>query len=312
MSTTTYDDGGRRAASTIVETETETTRRTREPSIERISWQGIIAGVVVAAAVQILLSLLGAGVGLGLVDPAAGDTPGASSFGIGAGVWWTASNLVALFAGGYVAAWLAGITLRFDGMLHGLVTWGITLLLTVYLLGSAIGSVVGGAGSLLGSAASAGGEGLKSAASAAGVSPDMLQEQARSYLQPTGQDPASMSAEDAQKAIAAAMPGLAAGGERQAQSRERIVAIMAAQLKVSHDEAAKRFDDAQARLTQAKDQAKQTAVVAADRTAGATSKGSFLAFAALLLGAIAAAFGGSLATQRAGFRRTERSARVAA
>src|SRR3954451_2202300 len=307
MSTATYGDGGR-AASTVVETETE---REREPSIRRISWQGIIAGVVVAAAVQILLSLLGAGVGLGLVDPAAGATPGASSFGIGAGVWWTVSNLIALFAGGYVAAWLAGITLRFDGMLHGIVTWGITLLLTVYLLGSAIGSVVGGAGSLLGSAASAGGEGLKSAASAAGVSPDMVQEQARSYLQPTGQDPASMSAEDAQKAIVSAMPGLAAGGERQAQSRERIVAIMAAQLKVSHDEAAKRFDDAQARLTRTKDEAVQTAKVAADRTAGATSKGSFLAFAALLLGAIAAAFGAASATQRAGFRRTERFARPA-
>jgi hypothetical protein len=307
MSTATYGDGGR-AASTVVETETE---RDREPSIGRISWQGILAGVVVAAAVQILLSLLGAGVGLGLVDTTAGGTPGAGSFGMGAGVWWTVSNLIALFAGGYVAAWLAGITLRFDGMLHGLVTWGITLLLTTYLLGSAIGGIVGGAGSVIGSAASAGGEGLKTAASAAGVSPDVVQEQARAYLQPTDQDPASMSPEDAQKAIAAAVPGLAAGGDRQAQSRERIVTIMAAQLKVSHDEAAERFDDAQARLTRAKDEAVRTAKVAADRTAGATSKGSFLAFAALLLGAIAAAVGGSIATQRVGFRRTERFARSA-
>src|SRR4051812_23804950 len=191
MSTTTYDDGGRRAASTVIET--ETTRRTREPSIERISWQGIIAGVVVAAAVQVLLSLLGAGVGLGLVDPVAGDTPGASSFGIGAGVWWTASNLVALFAGGYVAAWLAGITSRFDGMLHGLVTWGITLLLTVYLLGSAIGSVVGGAGSLLGSAASAGGEGLKSAAPPPPAPPHIPPAPAPRYPPPPRPAPASLT-----------------------------------------------------------------------------------------------------------------------
>ena len=54
----------------------------------------------------------------------------AGSFGIGAGLWWLVSNLLALVAGGYVAAWLAGNTLRFDGVLHGVVTWGITLLLT--------------------------------------------------------------------------------------------------------------------------------------------------------------------------------------
>ena len=42
----------------------------------------------------------------------------------------------------------------------------------------------------------------------------------------------------------------------------------------------------------------QTAKVAADATAGAASKAAFLAFVALVLGAAAAAFGGSLAVQR--------------
>ena len=43
---------------------------------------------------------------------------------MGAGIWWVVSSCIALVAGGYVAAWLAGIELRFDGMLHGLVAWG--------------------------------------------------------------------------------------------------------------------------------------------------------------------------------------------
>ena len=73
-----------------------------------ISWSAIFAGVVVAVAVQLVLSMLGVGVGLGLVEPTAGDTPGAGSFGIGAGLWWLISNLLALTAGGYVAGgWLA-------------------------------------------------------------------------------------------------------------------------------------------------------------------------------------------------------------
>src|SRR5205823_2747697 len=92
--------------------------------------------------------------------------------------------------------------------------WGITLLLTTYLLGSAIGGIVGGAGSVIGSAASAGGEGLKTAASSVGVSPDAIRDQAQAYLQPTDQDPASMSPEDAQKAIAAAVASPARRGRR--------------------------------------------------------------------------------------------------
>ena len=129
MASTTYSESSGAVSS-------RTVAEPQSPAVQRISWSAIFASVVVAVAVQLLLSMLGVGIGLGLVEPMAGDTPGAGSFGIGAGLWWLVSNLLALVAGGYVAAWLAGNTLRFDGMLHGLVTWGITLLLTFYLLGS--------------------------------------------------------------------------------------------------------------------------------------------------------------------------------
>jgi hypothetical protein len=73
---------------------------------------------------------------------------------------------------------------------------------------------------------------------------------------------------------------------------------MAAQMKISHDEAAKRFDDAQAKLKRTKDQAVQTAKNAADASAAGASKASFVAFGVLLLGGVAASLGGSLAVQR--------------
>ena len=268
----------------------------------RISWQAIFAGVIVAVSVQILLSLLGAGVGLGMVHTTVSGTPDAGSFGIGAGLWWLISNLIALAAGGYVSAWLAGVSLRFDGMLHGFVTWGISMLLTIYLLSSAVGGLLGGALSVTGSTLSAAGDSVKSAApsvaQAAGLSPDVIQQQVQSYLAPTNPDPATMNAQDAQKAIASELATYTMGGADAPAAKARIIAIMAAQMHVSQADATKKFDDTQVKLTAAKDQAIQKAKTAADASAGAASTGSFLAFGTLLLGAIAAAFGGSSAVQR--------------
>ena len=123
----------------------------------RISWAAIVAGVILVIAMQLLLSMLGLGIGLGLVSPNTSGTPDASSFGIGAGLWWLVSSLAAVAIGGYVASWLGGLTNRFDGVLHGLVTWGIATLLTFYLLTSAVGGLIGGAFSVVGSGLSAAG-----------------------------------------------------------------------------------------------------------------------------------------------------------
>jgi hypothetical protein len=141
----------------------------------------------------------------------------------------------------------------------------------------------------------------KPLAQAAGVSPDMIQQQAQAYLQPTNPDPATMSPQDAQKAIAVHLTTYAGGGTDAATAKERIVNIMAAQTRISHDEAAKKFDDARAKLRQTRDravQAVQSAKDAADASASAAAKASFGAFIVVLLGGLAAAFGGSMAVQR--------------
>ena len=296
MSASTYDP--RAAVSATVDAIAPLGTHTHR----RISWAAIFGGVILVVAIQLLLSLLGAGIGLDTVNTNAGSTPAASSLGMGAGIWWVVSSCIALAAGGYVAAWLAGIEIRIDGVLHGLVTWGIATLLTFWLLTSAIGGIIGGGFSALSSVASAAGSGVSEAAKpiaqAAGVSPDMMQQQAQSFLQPTNTDPATMSPQDAQKDIATNLTTYASGGPDAAAAKERIVSIMAAQMKISHDEAAKKFDDAQAKLKRTRDQAVQTAKDAADASAAAASKASFAAFGVLLLGAIAAALGGSLAVQR--------------
>jgi hypothetical protein len=269
---------------------------------QRISWAAIFGGVILVVTVQLLLSMLGAGIGLGSVNTNGGTTPEASSFGMAAGIWWVVSSIIALAFGGYVSAWLAGIEIRWDGILHGLITWGIATLLTIYLLTSALGSLIGGGFSALGSAASVAGNGVKEAAQplaqATGVSPDMLQQQAQAYLQPANPDPATMSPQDAQKEVVTNLATYAKGGADAPAAKERVINIMAAQQHVSRDDAAKRFDETQVKVQQARDQAIRTAKNAADASAAAASKTSFAAFGNLLLGAIAAAVGGSLAAQR--------------
>ena len=298
MSANTMNDPAYRGSTTI-----ETTTRLDGSHIHRrISWAAIFGGVILVLAVQLLLGMLGAGIGLGTVDTNGGSTPDGSTFGISAALWWIISSVIALGFGGYVSAWMAGIEIRWDGVLHGLVTWGIATLLTIYLLTSAVGGVIGGGFSALGSAASAAGNGMKDAAQpvaqAAGLSPDMVQQQAQAYLQSPNPDPATLSPQDAQKQVATNLATYAKGGSDAPAAKERIINIMAAQQHISHDDAAKQFQDTQAKLQQTKDQAAQTAKNAADATASAASKTSFAVFGNLLIGAIVAAIGGSLAVQR--------------
>ncbi len=261
----------------------------------RISWPALFAAVFVAIAVELMLSILGVGVGLGFVSPQAGATPHVSSLGIGAGVWWFVSTLIAFGIGGFVAAWLAGITSRFDGLLHGVVTWAIATLVVVYLLTTALGGLLGGAFSVVGSGLSGAGASVKTAvpqvAQAAGVTPE-------AYLQPTDPNPATMNSQQAQKAIATELPTYVAGGSGAAAAKARIIAIMAAQMKVSQADATKRFDQLQARASQTKNSAIQKTETAATASAGDASTGSYLIFGVLLLDLIAAAIGGSLAVQR--------------
>jgi hypothetical protein len=109
--------GGLTSGSAVVDTTSTLTGGAH--THPRVSWAAIFGGVIVVVGFQLLFSVLGAGIGLGTLDTNAGSTPAASSLGIGAGIWWVVSSCLALFAGSYVTAWLAGIETRFDGVLHG-------------------------------------------------------------------------------------------------------------------------------------------------------------------------------------------------
>lgn len=268
----------------------------------RLSWGAIFAGVVIAVAVQLVLGILGAGIGLTMVDPVQGTTPGAAGFGIGAGIFWLITTVLALGAGGYAAARVAGVHERFDAMVHGLVVWGVTLILTLYLLTSAVGGIIGGAfrtiGSVAGAAGSTVGAAAPTAASVAGIDRSDVRSEAAAYLSDAPSDPAQMTSEQAQKEIAKELPALARGGAEGQQAESRIVDIVAGQRKISRPEAQAQVTRARQQFVRTKDQAVATAKSATDKAAGAAAGTSFVLVLALLVGAGAAGFGATAATRR--------------
>jgi hypothetical protein len=134
--------------------------------MNRISWSAVFAGVLVAIVTQMLLSLLGLGVGLSTINPVTEQNP-TEGLGIGSAIWYIISSLLSLFLGGWVAGRLASAPRLFDGVIHGILTWSLVTLLTIYFLTTAVGNVIGGTGQLLGgllktagSAAASAGPGL--------------------------------------------------------------------------------------------------------------------------------------------------------
>lgn len=268
----------------------------------RLSWGAVFAGVVIAVAVQLVLGILGAGIGLTMVDPVEGTTPGAAGFSIGAGIYWLVTTVIALGAGGYAAARVAGVQERFDGLVHGLVVWGVTLILTLYLLTSAVGGIIGGAfrtvGAVVGTAGATVGAAAPAAASVAGVDTRDVRSEAAAYLSDAPSDPARMTPEQAQTEIAKELPALARGGAEGRQAESRVVDIVAAQRKIGRPEAQAQVTRAKRQFVETKNETIATAKSATDKAAGAAAGTSFMLVLALLIGAGAAGFGATAATRR--------------
>jgi hypothetical protein len=67
------------------------------------TWSAVLAGVFSSLVVQILLTMLGLGIGLIAIDvPTAASAPATSGW--AAFVWWSVSGIIAAFIGGAVAA----------------------------------------------------------------------------------------------------------------------------------------------------------------------------------------------------------------
>lgn len=134
------------------------------PAISRVRWGAVIAGVLIAIVTQWLLSLFGLAVGLTAFTPGQPLT----SLGIGSGVWLVISTLISVFLGAWATSWFATALYRADGILHGILTWCLFMVITLFLIGSGVGNLVGGAFNLISSAVTGASQGVATEATKPG------------------------------------------------------------------------------------------------------------------------------------------------
>lgn len=113
------------------------------------SWGAIFAGVFTVLSIQVVLSLLGAAIGLATVDPITQHSPlsGMTFFGA---FWWVVSGLISLSIGSFVAGHLPEADFEYEGETVGLVTWSVVNIIGVSVILCTAGSVVAGGGRMIG------------------------------------------------------------------------------------------------------------------------------------------------------------------
>lgn len=258
----------------------------------RVSWGAIIAGALVAVAVGTMLNTLGVAIGATVVDATARNTPSATSFGIGAGIWLLVANLIGLAAGGYTAARLSGASDNTDATLHGLGVWATAFLLSAVLLGNVVAGTASTASSAVSSVVGGVARGAGSAVSAATeqVNPQTLIDRARSSLSGPS-EPARMTTEQRGAEISSLLGQRIANGSLTDAQRQRLNTLVAAEAGIPPQEAAQRVQAYEAEAQRLARETEERARRTADAAASGTAKAAFWVFAALLLGAIAAVFG---------------------
>jgi hypothetical protein len=108
------------------------------------TWSAVLAGVVASLIVQVLLTMLGLGIGLMAVDvPATSAAPVKLS--TAAALWWWASGIFAAFVGGAVAGAYASAPRINTRIAHAIAAWATASLIVI----GAASLSVGGAANVL-------------------------------------------------------------------------------------------------------------------------------------------------------------------
>ena len=91
-----------------------------------LDWSAIFGGTVLGWGIFLLLSMMGMILGLSVIDPF-GVGPAVSNS--GAAIWGAASAIIASFVGAFFVVRLAGDRRRGESLAHGMVSWGMSMLL---------------------------------------------------------------------------------------------------------------------------------------------------------------------------------------
>lgn len=274
----------------------------------KVSWGSIFAGTVTALGLWVLLYSLGLALGLSTINPQ--DAGSARSSGIFTGIWSLITPLIALFVGGVVAGRGAGAQTKASGGIHGLVMWGLTTLVGLWLMANLVSALVGGLASVGGTAVQAVGSAVSAGAGQAGS----LGQVARSFgldandaLRPInerlvaqGQPPVTAAQ------LEAATQDVVQTAVRQGRlDRELLVSSIAENTALSRQDAQEVASRVEAQFNAFQQQAGQTLSGAAQsvqtgalQAADVTGKAFWGVFGALFLGLVSAVLGGTVGVNK--------------
>lgn len=272
-----------------------------------VSWAAIFAGAAGAAALSMILLILGAGLGLTAISPWSSEGIGVATFGFAAIAWLSFTQLAASGMGGYLAGrlrskWTAVHTdeVYFRDTAHGFLAWAVATLLTAVIATSAMGIMVGATASAVGSAAS-GAAGASATMVSGGDSDeggntldyyvDSLFRSEGSLRQQTGEE-AGNQAVEVTRIFAQALRS----GTLQEEDERYVARLIAQQTELSQREAQQRVADGFENLQGTLDEMESTTREAADEARKASAYVALWMFIALLIGAFTASlmavFGG--------------------
>lgn len=244
-----------------------------ESRASAVSWAAIAAGGIAAAGFTLFLIELGAGLGLSAVSPWSPSQPSATAISVAAGISLCMISIMASALGGYIAGrlrvrWVGLHTdeVYFRDTVHGFLAWALATILGASLLAAAATSILGGA--------------TQGAASNPGLVPNNT-----SYY-------TDMLFRSDNPTAAPASPGVQAGNDEVGRimargltgtlspaDRTYVAQRVAARTGLSQQDAERRVDTV---IAQAKE--------AADAARRAAARTALWMTAALLCGALAAAF----------------------
>ncbi len=289
-----------------------------------ISWGSIIAGVVVAIAVQIGLTELCIGSGLSLYEP--GDpVESATNVAVGTVIAWFVCGLVSVFIGGWIAGRMKRHGTLIEAAVHGALVWALGGILIALLATVSLGLLAGSAVSLLGqglSAAARGADVVAQGVSAAVPSWESARQQVEGAFQradaPGGAAPGSGDEAGATNGAANARDDRFSDRSRLMQllgqffnvdanavlsqaDHQELSTLLAGQLGISAQAAQRTLEQWQRvwrqgveRYQAAKEDAKQAAMKAVAVADRRTTQAAIIAFCLMLIGLVAA-IGGALA-----------------
>jgi hypothetical protein len=286
-----------------------------------ISWPAIFAGALAALMAMLILNMIAAGIGLTSFNLVTDRDP---LQGVAGGLGWAVViiELISVAFGGWVAGRVAGGYRLAGGFLHGALSWALVTLFSLWLLGSAAGSVISGVGSAIGTGLNAAAQGIGALAPAASEAVqqatgnlDLNTQDLRTDLMalltgtpaatpagaPAGAQPAGAPTSDAfaQAQARTTLNEIFTSGEPpfSPANKERMITLLTERSNLTDAQATELVNGWEQDYTRAQaavDQAKQQVTEAADEARKVVSRVALLGALGLIVGALLAGWMGTV------------------